>query len=131
MVSQKKAALDVIFNRSASINSKMIMFNKDVNKKQFYSSIAARIDSLHENEVNLNEIRNISESIDEKLEKLKVLGNILTKKTDFGLTLQEMYSKSKVDIKGDSNLERFFREFRREYPFEGMSEHLKVSSNGP
>lgn len=33
MVSQKKAALDVIFNRSASINSKMIRFSNEVNKK--------------------------------------------------------------------------------------------------
>lgn len=118
MVSQKKAALDVIFNRSSSINSKMIMFNKEVDKKQFYASIAARIDSLQKNEVQLNEIERISQDIDEKLNKLKILENILTKETDFGLTLQEMYSKHKINIEKDSKLDIFFRDFRREYPFE-------------
>lgn len=118
MVSQKKAALDVIFNRSSSINSKMIMFNKEVDKKQFYAAIAARIDSLQKNEVQLNEIERISQDIDEKLNKLKILENILTKETDFGLTLQEMYSKHKINIEKDSKLDIFFRDFRREYPFE-------------
>uniref|UniRef100_UPI0018AC5253 AAA domain-containing protein n=1 Tax=Clostridium cuniculi TaxID=2548455 RepID=UPI0018AC5253 len=118
MVSQKKAALDVIFNRSSSINSKMIMFNKEVDKKQFYASIAARIDSLQKNEVQINEIKSLSQDIDQKLNKLNVLGNVLTKENDFGLSLQEMYSKSKVNIEKDSKLDIFFRDFRREYPFE-------------
>ncbi len=113
MVSQKKAALDVIFNRSSSINSKMIMFNKEIDKKQFYASIAARIDSLKKNEV-----KRLSQDIDKKLNKLNILGNVLTKETDFGLTLQEMYSMSKINIEKDSKLDIFFREFRREYPFE-------------
>ena len=76
MVSQKKAALDVIFNRSASIKSKMIIFNKEVDKKQFYQSIANRIDSLQKNEIKLNEIKSLSEDIDKKLHKLEVLADV-------------------------------------------------------
>ena len=120
MVSQKKAALDVIFNRSASINSKMIRFSNEVNKKDFYKQVADRIDSLQKNDLNIKEIENISIDIDEKLNKLNILTNVLTKETKFGLTLQEMYSKSKVNIESDSRLNIFFREFRKNYPFEWL-----------
>ena len=131
MVSQKKAALDVIFNRSASIKSKMIIFNKEVDKKQFYQSIANRIDSLQKNEIKLNEIKSLSEDIDKKLHKLEVLADVLTKETKFGLTLQEMYSKSKVNIEKDSTLDKFFRDFRREYPFEEFKfkDLIDISNN--
>lgn len=37
-------------------------------------------------------MKNLSVDIDKKLDKLNVLGDVLTKETKFGLTLQEMYS---------------------------------------
>lgn len=117
MVSQKKAALDVIYNRSSRINSKMIMFNKDVNKKQFYSTIAGRIESLEMKQVNLNEISAMATRVDERLERLDVLGNVLTKEQSFGLTLQEMYSKQRIIMEKEDNLDKFFRDFRKSYPF--------------
>ena len=120
MVSQKKAALDVIYNRSAKINSKMIMFNKDVDRKQFYSKIASRIESLEIKQLNTNEISSMAAIIDERLEKLKTLGNVLTKEQDFGITLQQMYSKNRIVMEKEDNLDRFFRAFRKSYPFEGL-----------
>lgn len=120
MVSQKKAALDVIYNRSARINSKMIMFNKDVDKKKFYSIIANRIESLEMKGLNSNEIEAMSTIVDERLEKLNTLGNVLTKKQDFGLSLQEMYSSKRIVMEVDDNLDKFFRDFRKSYPFEKL-----------
>lgn len=121
MVSQKKAALDVIYNRSSAINSKMIMFNKDVDKKEFYSTIANRIDSLESKQLNSNEISSMSMSIDEKLNKLEMLGEILTQEQNFGLTLQQMYAKNRSEMKENDNLIKFFRDFRKSYPFEGLT----------
>lgn len=118
MVSQKKAALDVIYNRSAAINSKMIMFNKDVDKKEFYSTIANRIDLLKNNHLNSREISSIASIVDEKVNKLEVLGDVLTKEQDFGLTLQQMYSKNRSIMRENENLSKFFRDFRKAYPFE-------------
>ena len=118
MVSQKKAALDVIFNRSASINSRMIMFNKDVDKKQFYKTIAERIENLERRDLNTDELKSISSMIDERVEKLEALGDVLTKETSFGLTIQEMYSKPKVLDREDEYMNKFFKDFRRAYPFE-------------
>ncbi|MBU3188961.1 DUF4011 domain-containing protein [Clostridium bowmanii] len=120
MVSQKKAALDVIYNRSARINSKMIMFNKDVDKKKFYAIIADRIESLEMKELNSDEIVAMSTIVDERLEKLNILGNVLTKKQDFGLSLQEMYSSKRIVMEVDDNLDKFFRGFRKSYPFEKL-----------
>ncbi|MGH4120226.1 AAA domain-containing protein [Clostridium sp.] len=124
MVSQKKAALDVIYNRSARINSKMIMFNKDVDKKQFYSTIASRIESLEIKQLDSNEISSMSAVVDERLEKLKAIANVLTKEQSFGLTLQEMYGKPRIVMEKEDNLDKFFRNFRRSYPFEDFKYRL-------
>jgi superfamily I DNA and/or RNA helicase/very-short-patch-repair endonuclease len=127
MVSQKKAALDVIYNRAAAINSKMIMFNKDVDKKQFYSTIANRIDLLENRELNSNEILAMAEVVDEKLDKLNTLGNVLTQEQSFGLTLQDMYSKNRIVLGENQNLDKFFRDFRKSYPFEDLKYKELVS----
>ncbi|MBU3113484.1 AAA domain-containing protein [Clostridium lacusfryxellense] len=120
MVSQKKAALDVIHNRCAKINSKMIMFNKDVDKKQLYSTIARRIESLEIKELNTNEISSMATIVDHKLEKLTALGDVLTKDQNFGLTLQEMYNTNRIIMKKEDDLDKFFRGFRKTYPFKGI-----------
>ncbi|MBW9156945.1 AAA domain-containing protein [Clostridium tagluense] len=120
MVSQKKAALDVIYNRSARINSKMIMFNKDVDKKRFYSTVASRIESLEIKNLNSEEILAMAEGIDKRLEKLEALGNVLTKEQAFGLTLQKMYSTNRIVMEKEDNLDKFFRDFRKSYPFEKL-----------
>ncbi len=117
MVSQKKAALDVIFNRSAAINSKMIMFNKEVDKKQFYLRIANRISGLKEGTLNNQYLDIMSKIIDTDIKKLKNLGEVLTKKSSFGLTIQEMYSKPRMN-EDNELLTKFFREFRKSYPFD-------------
>jgi len=118
MVSQKKAALDVIQNRCAAINSKMLMFNKDVNKKQFYSTIAKRIESLEIKELNSNEISAMATIVDQELEKLTDLGEVLTKEQNFGLTLQGMYNTNRIVMEKEDDLDKFFRDFRKTYPFE-------------
>lgn len=130
MVSQKKAALDVIFNRSAAINSKMIMFNKEVDKKQFYSRISNRISRLHEHGLNNEHLDNMSKIIDRDIKKLKSLGEVLTKKSSFGLTIQEMYSKPRISDENEI-LTKFFREFRRPFPFEELTykELVEIKEN--
>lgn len=120
MVSQKKAALDVIFNRSAAINSKMIMFNKEVDKKQFYSRIANRISGLQHGVLNNQYLDTMSKIIDTDIKKLKSLGEVLTKKSSFGLTIQEMYSKPRISDENEI-LTKFFREFRKTFPFQELT----------
>ena len=128
MVSQKKAALDVIYNRASSINSKMIMINKEIDKKQFYGMIAARIDSLECGSTQDNQrIDNMAYQIDEGLDKFRELEQVLTKKQTSNLSLQEMYIKPRVHLEDRGYLNQFFRVLRKENPFEGRSyERIEV-----
>lgn len=104
MVSQKKAALDVIYNRLSSIQDKLILLH-DINKdkKGFYEKVASNLENMNENSIDRcsNDINQRAKHIDNIIESLEKLALILHKKRDFGLSLQQMYSKSKVikDVK--------------------------------
>ena len=112
MVSQKRAALDVIYNRLGDLNSKAIIIH-DVNadKKRFYSSVSASLGlDSDENSNYSNDIDESSKFIDEKILKLEKLAKVLNIETEMGLTLQELYSKSKViESKLDLRFDKFMR----------------------
>lgn len=98
MVSQKRAALDVICNRLGELNQKAILIhdaNKD--KKTFYANVVRGLDSVKysDNENLRTSLYDKAKSIDENIERLEILGDALTKNRKFGLTLQQMYANSK------------------------------------
>lgn len=99
VVSQKRAALDVVYNRLGTLNSK-VMFLTDAEKKKgaFYE----RVKTIHDETMKQNFMA-ISSRYDEtlgKLEKeensLKEISNVLFTPTEFGLSLGEMYAKSTI-----------------------------------
>ncbi len=99
VVSQKRAALDVVFNRLGSLNSK-VMFLTDAEKKRgtFYE----RVKVLHEETLKqkTSSNRDKYEETKRKLEAeenlLKEISNALFVPTEFGLSLGEMYAKSTI-----------------------------------
>lgn len=128
MVSQKRAALDVIYNRLGELNSKAIIIH-DVNtdKKKFYGAISNSLgeDSTENNNYS-SQINENSKFIDEKILRLEKLAKILNMEGDIGLTLQEMYSKSKViESKSDLRFDKFMR-YRKFASKEGID---KVNYN--
>ncbi len=100
VVSQKKAALDVVYNRLGSLNEKAMYINDETKeKKSFYDRclsahqkdmIAALVD-VNKLEAEYNEIQ---DKIDEETGKLDDIYKVLNTKLPFGLTLSEMYSSS-------------------------------------
>lgn len=115
MVSQKKTALDVIYSRISSIQSKFILvhdINKD--KKFFYDKIADQLENLSKtNKITTQEaINQKSTAIDQKIKSLNLLAERLTIKRENGISLQEMYNKSKKIM--DRNDFRYtdFKKFR-------------------
>lgn len=111
MVSQKRAALDVIYNRLSSLNSKAILLhdaNKD--KKSFYERVANAIEDCINSTI-LNpqyDITAKATKIDSGIKSLERIAVYLHASRDFGLTLQQMYSKSKsINPKHDSRYEKF------------------------
>ena len=98
VVSQKKAALDVVFNRLKTLNSKcMFITDAEKNKVAFYE----RCNQMHQavmssgNVIETNEdFDTVEVNIKNEVKDLEVISNALFNKTPFGLSLQEMYTNS-------------------------------------
>lgn len=119
MVSQKRAALDVIYNRLATLNKKAILIhdaNRD--KKNFYSLVSASLENMEsENSKYKNDILKGASLIDRKIKELEKIALVLHTERDYGLTLQEMYSKCKAIVsREDKRYDEFIR-FRQRNVF--------------
>ena len=100
VISQKKAALDVVYNRLGPLNEKaMYITDETKEKKSFYDKcldahqkdmIAALVD-IDKLQASYNELQ---DKIDEETAKLDRIYRVLNDKRPFGLSLSEMYSSS-------------------------------------
>jgi very-short-patch-repair endonuclease len=123
MVSQKRAALDVIYNRLAELNEKAVLIHdSNADKKNFYALVAAAIEQSEVKDVNFTEkILMAAKEIDQKIELLEFIGEVLHSERSYGLTLQEMYSKTKgITSRDDARYEDFNR-FRKNNVFKEES----------
>lgn len=105
MVSQKKTALDVVYNRLGVLNSKALLLASDLSKKkEFYEQVKAEIkkvlDYQPKNAVSFlttqnNDLDSISNNIEGKLDSLQELHYALTnKENDIGLSISALYHKA-------------------------------------
>ena len=98
VVSQKRAALDVIYNRLSTLNTRaMLMTDPAKETPAFYDKCFA----THTNLVNANLDRDLDRAYSDtkhalnvEVEHLENLNNCLNAKREFGLSLQEMYYNS-------------------------------------
>ena len=98
VVSQKRAALDVVFNRLTTLNSKaMFLVNSEKEKRLFYE----RCFDAHQQIIKTTFDENLQKELDETLKQLEVetnslnaISSCLNKKTEFGISLQDMYYNS-------------------------------------
>lgn len=123
MVSQKRAALDVIYNRISDLHSKVVIIHDaEKDKKAFYQKTAALLEGITvlDNTDIESKIREKSIKIDGNIEALDRLGEVLHRQREFGLSLQRMYIKSvKITSKEDGRYEDF-RVYREKRPFKGI-----------
>ena len=98
VVSQKRAALSVVFNRLNTLNKKaMFLINSEKEKRLFYE----RCFEAHQQTINASYNENLQKELDLTLKQLEVeinnlnsIANCLNQKTDFGISLQDMYYNS-------------------------------------
>ncbi len=98
VVSQKKAALEVVFNRLSSLNNKaMFITDAEKGKRAFYE----RCYNIHEitskysvDEKLQREYEEVSRHLETEIGNLNTISECLTTKTPFGISLQEMYYNS-------------------------------------
>jgi superfamily I DNA and/or RNA helicase len=100
VVSQKKAALDVVYNRLAALNEKAIYVSDECKEKQsFYSTaLLAHNRALEDAELDIREYENKYRELEEKIaveeRKLSNLSEVMNERRPYGLSLLEMYSSS-------------------------------------
>ncbi len=98
VVSQKKAALDVVFNRLKNLNSKcMFITDAEKNKVAFYE----RCNQMHQAVMGSGKVLDdkaafdlVENNIKAETKELQTISDALFNKTPFGLSLQEMYTNS-------------------------------------
>ncbi len=100
VVSQKKAALDVVFNRLGLLNAKAMYINDEYKeKKSFYERCLTThqknmVESLVDIQALESEYNELAAKIAVEEADLEALYKVLNEKRPFGLSLSEMYSSS-------------------------------------
>ncbi len=100
VVSQKKAALDVVYNRLGVLNAKAMYINDEAKEKQsFYERCLTAhqkdlIESLEDVSKLESEYNDLERKIQTEVASLETIFHVLNDKRPFGLSLAEMYSSS-------------------------------------
>ena len=98
VVSQKKAALDVVFNRLKGLNSKcMFITDAEKNKVEFYercNKMHQAVLSNSESKANIEDYEQVDKFINDEIKQLEIISDTLYQRTPFGISLQEMYANS-------------------------------------
>lgn len=120
MVSQKRAALDVLYNRLSPVQSKMMLIhdaNKD--KAKFFEKLRNQMEEgfdyiSPESRVKFEEN---AIKVDQLLDELKFIEHELTMERPLGINLQQMYNKSEGIFSAEDPRYPYYRKFRDDNPF--------------
>lgn len=97
VVSQKRAALDVVYNRLGSLNKKaVLLLDAEKNKSEFYKTAYAAHNFLENREPNYETLKYEASvnNLKEEIAQLESISKTLFDKTEFGISLQQMYAQS-------------------------------------
>ncbi len=115
VVSQKKAALDVVYNRLGSLNDRVMYLTDEAKEKHgFYSKcLLAHQNKMSSVDIGLDELeekyREINEKIKAETQTLDSIYKVLNEKRPFGLSLSEMYSSSYMISKNTTEYDIYTR----------------------
>lgn len=99
VVSQKKAALDVVYNRLANLNAKAMQINdSDKSKIAFYIKAKQTHDLVMASSptANIEEYDKLEKQIAKETEELEKISDVLYKVRPYGINLQQMYANSEI-----------------------------------
>ncbi|MBQ4072079.1 MAG: hypothetical protein IJD51_06695 [Clostridia bacterium] len=105
VVSQKKAALDVVYNRLGTLNDRcMYITDEGKEKRAFYErALAAHLSRMGAHTAEEGSLRaeyaSLSARLDEEIKSLEAISHTFCDKRPFGLSLIEMYSSSNIIAK--------------------------------
>ena len=120
VVSQKKAALDVVYNRLGPLAEKAMYITDERKQKQrFYEKCLRahqrdQIESLADVDALQREYNELQAKINEDKASLETIADVLNKKRPFGLSLLEMYNSSYVLHKGSTEYASYLKLIERD-----------------
>lgn len=98
VVSQKKAALEVVFNRLSNLNKKaMFIVDAEKEKKEFFHTCFSAHEEIMKSSYDeklFKEYDELEKRLELETNNLKTISDCLNEKTSFGLSLQQMYYNS-------------------------------------
>lgn len=112
MVSEKKAALDVVYSRLGELNCYAMLIDDVNDKHSFYSQMERILDVNAETNDVSNEIEEKSEKIENTIIKLENIAQKLYEPNDFGIEPYKLYAVSKKYNFENANEKDEFRLFR-------------------
>ena len=109
VVSQKKAALDVVYNRLGALNAKAMYINDECKEKRnFYDKCLAAhqadmVDAISDIAQLEGEYNALQQKIDLEEKNLETIYSVLNEVRPFGLSLSDMYASSSMISKSSSD----------------------------
>ncbi len=110
VVSEKKTALDVIYNRLGKISDFVLYIDDPNNKDLFYKQLKSLLELDDEFYINKNRIKNKSVEINQELEKIIELETLLDSKTALKASLRDLYQNSRKLNFDDLEIKKLFKE---------------------
>ncbi|NMB46723.1 MAG: hypothetical protein GX998_09985, partial [Firmicutes bacterium] len=129
MVSQKRAALDVVHSRLTPMHSKMVLIYDGVSdKKKFYQHVTGSLERIVQSppSQSFSEAKTLSKQIDQELSLLQNSWIALNRVHELGLSLQQLYVKTS-DIPRES-LTGLLAKLRHNNPFKRLTYDELVSA---
>ena len=99
VVSQKKAALDVVYNRLGTLNDKvMFLVDPEKSKNEFYERArTTHLESLKFRNIDyMQNYEILKDKIACEEKELEIISDTLFKPTSFGISMQKMYANSHI-----------------------------------
>ena len=107
MVSEKKAALDVIYSRLGNLSNFAVLLDDMEDKNEFFGQIKKIIEYSNATfNYNKNEVENTNSKIAEEFNKLYDIENKIYKVNDFGLSIENiLHNCNKYDFSNEKELQ--------------------------
>lgn len=108
MVSEKKAALDVVYSRLGDLNKYAMMLD-DINDKQsFYAQMEAILVPQHGNGPSAEQIFNVASQIDSNVSQLECIAKKLYEPNEYGIEVYKLYLKNRrYDLSDPTQMNKY------------------------
>lgn len=126
MVSEKKAALDVVYSRLGDLNRYALMIDDINNKNQFYSQVEQMLNLQSFYVDNSDQLNSVSDLIDSQIAQLEAIAEKLYSVSDFGIEVYKLYLMNRRVKLSNSDEKRRYPMIKKRIPQSLFSEKFEA-----